>query len=978
MHFSSHRQALIGTGVDARVLGLLADCSRPGCMPRATNTVLPSVAGGGSDGLGIRMAPTDSDRTLSGIKSQLLRNPSSEFSFGPFRLIPSRQLLLVGNAELHIGARAYEVLLSLLEKSGQVVAKESLIARVWGDIHVDETTLRTAIEDLRRVLREAGTDHSYVTTVAGRGYCFVGEVTLVTGPTGRHGLPTSLSRIIGREEAVASLLGDIARHRLVTVVGPGGIGKTTVAVSVGHAALKGHLVDEAALVDLADAEDADLLPSIIRAALGIATETGDPMADIQAFIAARRFLIVFDSCERIVSAVARVVESILAFAPNAVMLATSREPLRADGERIRRLDQLSTPSDTASVDAKTAIGFAAIELFVERASASLSGFALNDATAPIVADICRTLDGLPLAIELAASRLDAFDLPVLADLLGSHFRLHMLGRTTALPRHRTLAAALDWSFDILTEPEKVVLRRLSIFRGPFTFDAACRIIGSDLVPSGEVEIILAMLTARSLVTAGNACARGRHRLLETTRAYLRHKLDEAAESKTIARRHAEYYKEILDRARVGGILKTTADWEREYGDEVQQIRAALDWLTTPEGDRQLALELTVAALPLWTRLGLGDECLAAVNRVASMKDLPPAPAQRKTLASARASALMNREGKGSEVAAEWCRVIELGVMCDDDSQKLPVIYRQFLDAWCGRRFGECLSLAHGFLATATEADDAVFITEGHRIAGMTRFQLGDFIGARAHIESALREDLLRGRAKGTLHTAFDQHLVAQDQYAVVLMLQGASQQALRIASANANRALSTAYAATLWHTLGAGTCWVALELDQLPTAEGYIEMLLQRTARRGFEASRVVADALAGMLKVRLGKYEHAVIILKPAVQCLNSMYFGWIRHAAQAYLAAALLAAGRTFEALDTVDEALGHCEQTEEMWSYCRFLTIKANILAKIAAPDMASAEALFRRALECSERQGALFWRPDILAGLREIDLTRASNV
>lgn len=489
--------------------------------------------------------PAAADQSVADVPASTgLHSGDSEASFGPFRLIPSRQMLLHGDTPLHLGSRAYGVLLALVENAGQVVDKQTLMTRAWGGLHVEECNLRTAIASLRRVLN-VGTASSYVATVPRGGYRFVSPVTFASALTARHGLRTPLSKVIGRDSEILRLVEDIDRHRLITVVGPGGIGKTTTALSAGHLALSRQLVGEAILLDLSIVEDPNLLPDVIRASLGIGRHSVDPVIDIAAFLSNRRFLIVLDGCEKIVATVADMAERVLAVASNAVVLATSREPLRADGERIHRLGTLPVP-DESCVDAIEARNFASIELFAERAAACVRNFELTDATMPIVARICRQLDGLPLAIELAARRLDAFDLPVLAELLDGHFCLHMLGRVTALPRHRTLAATLDWSFDTLTKEERTVFRRLSVFRGPFSFDAAREIVSDDQLAPSEVGTIIARLSAKSIISTGTGCAQGKHRLLDITRVYALGKLDQSGEKDTFFKRHAEYKRSSVE------------------------------------------------------------------------------------------------------------------------------------------------------------------------------------------------------------------------------------------------------------------------------------------------------------------------------------------------------------------------------------------------------------------------------------------------
>lgn len=529
----------------------------------------------------------------------------TEVAFGPFRLIRSRRALLCDGERVPLGEPAYNVLVVLVDNAGSTVDRESLMMGAWGTSHLEESNLRAAIAALRRAFSDAGSTRSYIETVARRGYRFSEPVHFGTPAPERRDLPVSLSRVIGRDGVVAELIDDIVQYRLVSIVGPGGIGKTTAALSAARVAQANRNVDSVRLIPLDTTEDSSLLLSTIRTGLGIVSDSRDAMADIEAFLGNRRMLILLDGCDRLVPHVAGIVERILLSAPHVVVLSTTREPLRADGERIRRLDSLTVPPAGVRIDASRAMTYTSVELFVDRAKASQPNFQLTDDNAQLVSAICRCLDGLPLAIELAAARLDAFDLPVLAEVLSGYFRLQMLGRSTALPRHRTLGATLDWSFESLTLREQIVLRRLGAFRGSFSFQAARQVVAGHDVPSIEVGAIIASLASKSLLSNVGQSP-GRHRLLDTTRAYARGKLEESGEVSAVGRLHALYYSDMLAIAKTRTDLVTAADWDGVYGPDLDQIRAAIAWAGSPEGDPELCLSLSIAALPLWNRLGLDN------------------------------------------------------------------------------------------------------------------------------------------------------------------------------------------------------------------------------------------------------------------------------------------------------------------------------------------------------------------------------------
>ena len=470
-------------------------------------------------------------------------------TFEHFRLYPIQRKLLKADKPIRIGSRALDLLIMLVERPGQLLSKDELMAHVWPDTFVEPANLTVHIAKLRRLLGDEREGVRYLVNIPGRGYRFVAAVSreedssLVPPeravPQGNHNLPTQITRLVGRAETVAMLGDQLCHDRLLTIVGPGGVGKTSVALAVAKGTV-GNYEHGIWLVDLASLSDSDRVASVIATAVGLASSSDTSIATLLDSLRGRKMLLLFDNCEHVVDATASVAVSILRKAPEVRILATSREPLRAEGERPHRLPPLEFPSRSVSISAAEALRFSAVELFVDRAAAKLEGFELSERDVPIVVDLCRKLDGNALAIELAAGRIDTFGLRGLSTRLDGGLQLLTGGYRTALPRHQTLRAMLDWSFDWLPVPERIVLGRLAVFNGEFTLEAASAVASSEDIPAFGVADLVAGLVTKSLVAVDICGKEPQYRLLEITRAYAREKLHESGELELTARRHVDY------------------------------------------------------------------------------------------------------------------------------------------------------------------------------------------------------------------------------------------------------------------------------------------------------------------------------------------------------------------------------------------------------------------------------------------------------
>ena len=889
--------------------------------------------------------------------------------FGPFRLFPRQQVLLEGEKPLRLGSRALEILKVLVERAGTLVTKDDLAARVWPNTFVEEGNLRVHIAALRRALGDGQAGRQYVVTVPGRGYRFVAPVaplaqpsTLETAtPESAHNLPPSLTRMIGRADVVSSLVAQFDSYRLITIVGPGGIGKTTVALAVANE-LAASFKDKVRFIDLAPLADPLVVTSALASVLDVAVRSDSPLPALTAHLRDKEMLLVLDSCEHVVEAVAALAETIVKGAPLVRILATSREPLKSEGEAVVRLPPLGVPSASAELTAAEALTFPAIQLFVERAAACLDEFELSDKDAPIVSDICRKLDGIALAIELAASRVDAFGVRGVADRLDDRFRLLTRGRRTALPRLQTLSAALDWSYELLPKPLRVILRRLSVFAGWFTSESASAVAPGETLAASDVIDCIADLVAKSLVEADVDGPTAYYRLLDTTRAYAFQKLTEAGEVEPVSRSHANHYRALFERAEAEWETRPTADWLADYGRQIDNLRAALDWAFSPTGDVAVGVALTVAAVPLWFQLSLINECRERVERALAALD-PDArhdDHREMKLHAALGWSLMYTTGRERTTSAAWQTALELAEDLDDVDYRLRALWGLWASRYNNGEYREALALAERFSALAVNSADPADPHIGDRMVGVALHFLGDQAGARRHIERMLGRYVTPVHRSHIVRFQFEQRVTARITLARVLWLQGFADQALRVVEINIDEALAIEHTLSLCNALGNAACPVALLAGDLAAAERYTAMLSSQTERYVLDIWRAYADIFRGELLVRRGHLNSGLTLLQTSVGKLRDAGFAQHQTAFLGVLAESLARAGRLDDGRAAIAEALLQCERTQERWCMSELLRINGEIALLDTATDAAVvAEQEFLEALGWAHRQQALSW-------------------
>jgi predicted ATPase/DNA-binding winged helix-turn-helix (wHTH) protein len=881
-----------------------------------------------------------------------------QFAFGPFRLFPAQQLLLEGESPVRLGSRARDLLIALIEQAGQVITKEALNARVWPNIVVEEGSLRVHVAALRKALRDGKEGRRYIANVPGRGYSFVGKVVATDEPDPAADAPPepvpplSMARLFGRAEVVETLSNRLAQQRLITITGPGGIGKTSVALAVADRMGAG-VADGVCIVDFAPLADSKLVPTALASALGIGVLSENPLPSLMALLRSRDMLIVLDNCEHVIDAAALLAESLVQGGARLRVLATSREPIRVPGEMLFRLAPLAMPEISDGLTAPIAMTYSAVQLFVERAAMCLGEFSLTDRHAPAVANICRRLDGIPLAIEMAAGRVDAFGIAGLAGVLDDRFRLAMRGRRTALPRHQTLNTTLDWSYQLLPETERLVLRRLAVFAGFFTITEATGVLVEDGGTDNTLESI-ANLVSKSLLVVNLETPVGTYRLLETTRAYALQKLEESGERTAYARRHARQCLAAMEAANAAWEASPPEAWLARHRHLIDDVRAALDWSFSTEEEAATAVALTVAALPLWYQLSLLSECYQRACHALGLPAAARSTTQEMRLYAAIAWLLMQTKGFVQEALDTWTTLLTLSRANNDPDHQLRALWGLWAAQVSEGALRTSLALAEEFSSLAqqtSELDRCV----GARMLGHSLHLLGEQAAAHEHLERMLANYAPPGTGAQAMRYIFDQKALARCFLARIRWLQGYPDQAMEIACDVTNDERAQGDALSLCQVLVQAACPIGLMVGDLVAVEEFVSELIEQSVRHDWHFWHAFGSCFRGVLTVHRGDLATGLHLLEEALRGLRSIDFGVHYLYFLCEYASALGLAGRTDRGLDAIEQAIARSERNDERWCIAEALRIKGELLHRQGKFE--DADAAFATARGWAERQGAL---------------------
>jgi len=872
--------------------------------------------------------------------------------FGSFRVDRARRLVERNGQPITLGGRAYDILAYLLERAGEVVSKEELLRKVWPTTLVEEGSLRFHINSLRKALGEG----RYITNIARQGYSFVAPVSRppiepVSGPrSSLRALPPRPRRLLGRDQALRAISQQLLKHRFITLVGPGGIGKTSVALALMHD-LASQFDGDICFFDVGGVRNSELLAGGLASALGIAKQPAGPTPGITTFLRQRRMLLVLDGCEAHVETAAVLAEQIFGETTDVHLLVTSRESLRVEGEHIHRLLPLDTPAPDAGQSAAGALGFTAVEFFVERAASSLNGFVLTDEDAPIVSAICRKLDGLALAIELAAGRIGAYEVREVARQLDGQVALTWPARRTAAPRHQTLSATIGWSYQLLPAPEQAVFRRLGVFAGAFTLDMAAQLIADEGLSEAVATQLLGSLVSKSLVQFNRDRKQGAYRLLDTTRSYARERGREAGEARDIAERHAGLVLRLLKE----GSARRSEDDMRRCGEILDDVGVAIEWALSEDGDIELGAALAEASAPFWLWAGLLVECSFWLKRVLECAGPSRlAASQRLSIQAAIASAETFTEGFTESSISSWLECLEIAKSIDNIEHQLTCLIVLWAFAIRGPDYGGAWSLARQVAALTAPIPDPGLRAISDWITGITQHHTGDLTAARISLGQALGGDTLAARQGMLMQFGYDRRIPTMGVLSNLYWLEGKAEQSRHLAGQAVAEARHSPYPVPLCEAL----TWQALNLylcgDHPLQIDALLNEAIDHSKRHFIESYIGLALSLKGLNAIRADREGEAMVLegmglLSKAKYEVFHPFF---------HTEFARLRTQRGFVPHDEEVQALIRLQaMAVDDWSAAEVRRNLGEIL--LAKGETVAGRKLLCDAVDCARRQGALAW-------------------
>lgn len=893
------------------------------------------------------------------------QNDPISFECSGWEVDLAKRELRVHGVSVPLGSRAFEIVATLVRSAGELVTKDELLSRVWPDVTVGDNTVEVHISAIRKVF---GADRKLLKTVSGRGYQLVGEwrarqnnhqiapsargqdlaSTIVTN------VPIAASALVGREVAVQDLCDLVSAYRVVTLVGPGGMGKTVLASEVARRLLP-TINSDVMFVELVSLSDPELVSSTIAYALDLKLRGNDtsPTAVARA-IGDKRVLIVLDNCEHLIDAAASTVETLIRLCPHVAVLATSREVLRVDGEYLYHVPPLEVPGENFDTPEEI-LGHSAVQLFVARTRAQQASFKAEPEDLSAIAMICRHLDGMPLAIEFAAARAATLGIHQVERHLDDRLAFLAGGRRTALPRHQTLRAALDWSYELLPQAEQELLRYLAAFPAGFTLDAAAAVYGGG---NSNVVHAISNLVSKSLVTPDNQEGDRRWRLLETVRVYAMEKLVAAGEQQKIAHRHAQFYLDVFRPFGTESQLQAALDALMTYRREVDNLRAALSWAFSPEGDSAIGIELAAIAADFWIAVSLVSD--AREWATIALDKLGDAIGSRAELAlrCSLGFALLFSEGTTPQAREEMSRVLDLSRQLSNLDFQQRAICGLFL--FTSR--SSALTEAHS-LTQAYEAEVKTLDLESRAfaawIAGVPLTYAGAHLEASERLEWAIEQYPISRRGRDIVRFGGDLRTSALSHNTVNLLSRGLLDTAARHAHRAVEEARGANHPAVLCVALAWAAGFVFVNIGAFDAARHYNQELLEHAYKHALRPYHAVGVCVRGSIAAELGDMEAGIHDLSAGLAEMRRANYILFYPSFRTRLATVLDSIGRAKDSEQEIGRTLELALEVGHQWFVPEILRVKGELLQKHEPESFAPSEDLFRQSIKQAQAQHALHW-------------------
>ena len=877
--------------------------------------------------------------------------------------------VICNGLQLDVGGRAFDILIVLLENNGHVVSQEELIARAWPKLFVEEANLRVNIASLRKLFREHGATTEYIKTIQRRGYLFtepVKEIYLESPPSQiTSNLPKILSKLIGRDHEISEVSELLINKRFVSVVGPGGVGKTTLALKIAKS-LDAQFNGNVSFADLAVITRGDFIESALVSSLGISLRGQNAVASIVSHLKNERTLLLVDNCEHVIEDVSLILMRLFTEVPELYILATSREALKVEGEEVFALGPLKVPPQKSDLTAKEILEWPAIQLFMEKAVSSGYRRELSDDDARIVAKICESVDGNALAIELAGSRVGQHGIDGTSILINSKKNIQLPGRRDAISRHQSLKVMVEWSFLLLERRDRIALTRLSIFVGAFTLNAAKEVICDDLLNDVDIELSLTSLCEKSLLSGSNTLEGFGYRLLDTTWRYANEKLTESGERAAIQIKHRQYLIGVLaDSERVS--FEQSSVVCEDLADVLGNVSISLEGCSQDNSNNKHVSKLVALTMPVLLRRSMLKECLNWTQQALNCLDDSECNTETElALWEGLAVSTMFTKGNSRETLDTINKGIELARKLDSFEAELRLLAGLHIYRSRTGEFQELMEISEQAIQVSEKIQSDYFTAMAEWMMGVATHLCGNQVLAQEYCEKAMRRS-----ATGSFHLdafGYDHRIRGLIVLARVLWLRGFPCKAEQVCLEAIREAESRNHGVALCIAL-IYTTTVSLWSGHVQTAKTRIERLLKYSKELSLGPYLAVGITMRGYLAVINGDRRQGIQDLKAGLNALAKEQHRVLSTEFLLVLARAMSETNQGDEALLLLEEAHQLSKNQGEKYQFAEIQRVRGTVLLAQGA-SKEKVEQVYREALAISQEQKVLGWELRVTVSLADL--------